>query len=228
MFFCFSHSRGLDEKWPVSAALNENATRGALSSKDSANPSSPGLELVNMSAADTVATAVESVERAVASGNASRDALHSALRSCTAAFRTANDRETLKTVVTRDRAIAALVSLLPRVLGVLVRRQLSESMCVLLAAEGRALVPLLDALISTLTKACKETKVAGADSIKSNSLACMHALLERFGVLCAGRLADFYTLAKTCLKVGEDAGVRTTAVRVIVAGVWQVVCVFIQ
>jgi len=42
---------------------------------------------------------------------------------------------------------------------------------------------------------------AGADNIKCNALSCMEALLRDFGVLCAGRLGEIYTLAaKGCLK----------------------------
>jgi len=109
-----------------------------------------------------VDSATAALEQAVATGNAARHVLHSLLGSSSEAFRSGHDRETLKTVTTRDRAIASLASLLPRPLGTLVRRQLSQCMCVLLKAEGRALVPLLDALISALTKACKEAKVPGA------------------------------------------------------------------
>jgi hypothetical protein len=164
-----------------------------------------------------VAGAVDDLEQAAASGVAARDALHGALRSSAAAFRSGHDREVLKTVATRDRVVAALIALLPRALGTLVRRQLGECMCVLLAAEGRALVPLLDALIVVLTKASKDAKIPGGDNIKCNTLACVGALLERFGVLMAVRLGEFYSLAKGCLKAPEDAAVRAAAVGVIVA-----------
>ena len=99
----------------------------------------------------------------------------------------------------------------------LIRRQLCASISVLIQVEGRALLPLLDALVSALNKACKETKATCADNIKCNTLACLDGLLQRFGVLCAGRLGEVYTLAKSCLKVGEDAAVRIAAVQVIVS-----------
>jgi hypothetical protein len=170
-----------------------------------------------MEGVDTALGALEGVLSASGGGPVARDGLYVALRASALAFRGGYDRAALKTVGTRDRAIAALVRPLPRALGALVRRQLGECMCYLAHAEGRALIPLLDALVSALTAACKETKAGGAENTKCNALACLEALLVGLGVLCSARLGDFYALSKTCLKTSEDATVRTGAVRVIVA-----------
>ena len=161
----------------------------------------------------TVARAIQALEKA---GGAARDELYVALRDCAEAFRVGKDRQTLKTVATRDMALAALAGLLPRPLGTLVRRQLGDCMCELLKSEGRALVPLLDALVGSLAKACKDPKASGADSAKVNTLGCTEALLERFGVLCASRVDEIFALAKSCLKEGEDPAVRLAAIRVLV------------
>ena len=56
---------------------------------------------------------------------------------------------------------------------------------------------------------------AGAN--EAVALKAASALLERFGVLMAVRLGEFYSLAKGCLKAPEDAAVRAAAVGVIVA-----------
>lgn len=167
-----------------------------------------------------VSSALDVLERALSSTSGKpvpRDLLHAALRSTAEALRSGHDRETLKTVTTRDRVVGALARFLPRALGTLVRRQLGETMCVFVTVEGRALVPLLDVLVSTMTTACKEAKASGAENTKVNVLSCLEALLGKLGVLCSSRLGDFYALSKACLKTSDDAAVRTAAVRIIVA-----------
>jgi hypothetical protein len=154
----------------------------------------PSCRMLPLQGDGGLAGSVAELEQAAASGAAARDALYSMLRGSAEAFLSGHDRETLKTVAMRDRIVAALIALLPRALGTLVRRQLGECMCLLLRAEGRALVPLLDALIAVLTRACKETKIPGGDSIKCNTLACVGALLDRFGVMMAMRLGEFYSV----------------------------------
>ena len=164
----------------------------------------------------SVAAALAALEAVAASPpNTPRDEVYGVLRQCAESFRGAHDRATLKAVGTRDAALAALARVQTRALGDLVRRQLCETLCELTKAEGRALVPLLDALTAALTKACK-AKASGADCVKVNVLACLGALLSCMGEQCASRLPDIFSLAKGCLKDSEDAGVRAVSSRVLV------------
>ena len=165
----------------------------------------------------SVAAALAALEAVAASPpNTPRDEVYGVLRQCAESFRGAHDRATLKAVGTRDAALAALARVQTRALGDLVRRQLCETLCELTKAEGRALVPLLDALTAALSKACKEPKASGADCVKVNVLACLGALLSCMGEQCASRLPDIFSLAKGCPKDSEDAGVRAVSARVLV------------
>jgi hypothetical protein len=127
------------------------------------------------------------------------------------------DSATLKAVDIRDTVTNALCRLAQDELGPPLRRLLACCMRDLVDAETRALIPLVDNLMTYLNPKASDVKVLPGGRI--NIWHCLECVWGRHGRLCASRLVDVVAAARHGSRTGEAAAVRIAAIQACAAAV---------
>lgn len=123
----------------------------------------------------------------------------------------------LKTVDVRDSVTNALCRLAQDELGPPLRRLLACCMRDLVDTETRALIPLVDNLMTYLNPKASDIKVLPGG--RMNTWGCLEYVWEKHGRLCASRLLDVVTATRHGSRTGEAAAVRIAAIQACTAAV---------
>jgi hypothetical protein len=123
----------------------------------------------------------------------------------------------LKAVDIRDSVTNALCRLAQDELGPPLRRLLASCMRDLVDNETRALIPLVDNLMTYLNPKASDVKVLPGGRI--NIWGCLECVWAKHGRLCASRLLDIVAAARHGSRIGEAAAVRIAAVQACTAAV---------
>ena len=127
------------------------------------------------------------------------------------------EKSIFKAAEIRDSITATLCRLAQDELGPPLRGLLASCMTDLVGAETRALIPLVDGLITPLTAKSTEVKVLPGGRL--SMWTCLERIWAQYGRLCASRLSDVLAAARIGSRIGEAAAVRVAAVRACVAAV---------
>ena len=123
----------------------------------------------------------------------------------------------LKSVDVRDSVTNALCRLAQDELGPPLRRLLACCMRDLVDTETRALIPLVDNLMTFLNPKASDVKVLPGGRL--NVWGCLECVWAKHGRLCASRLVDVVASARHGSRTGEAAAVRIAAIQACTAAV---------
>eukprot|EP00960_Hanusia_phi_P057559 763600-Hanusia_phi.AAC.7 len=115
-------------------------------------------------------------------------------------------RAYLKELSFRDKFTVSMLSWVRWPMGPLARKHLAELMCLVVAFEGRSIIPIIDGLLEYFNP--NPNKQSRDEVTRLNALVCIQEMVDKHGMYVSSKLGMIFLTCKNVLKTSEDVHVK--------------------